>query len=1062
MRRSVGKFLMVGVLLPLCGLTQAVTAVTQSSSTTQTSSMAQTGNAIANLTEDPLASISTTNSSEKTVSSGSTVESENSENSEQKTDTTSSTNDSSIKPQARATIAADGYSEATTSAELETLLADTTVTHIRLTAAIVFDRSVTINHDITIDFSGLEHDFGTNHILISEIPKAIEFQNFKGTAAHPGGILPSVDGNAIIQAFATDWLANKYHFTGELKFTGSFDLWNESKIGAVYAPRAVVTLDGVSGVIDVRPVETGINAGPGQAYVFRTYQLNVINNSYLTGPYLGKFYGYLGSGDETVSTNTDPWVRILSGSKVLLEYDRSDSVNDEGEAIDTLPDNVLFEVSGEGSEFSVNTSINITNDNNRGIIQMRGAGSRVVVSDGGKITINTKTTGGFRLQGDSSQINVSSGGVITVEQEYDDDQPGNNGMRFVGKGLSLTVDGAGSLIDINKKSGRSSAVRFENGTQKVNVTNGGTLKIKNVGDGNSYANRLNQGNQAVQFYDSSGWLETPGAAEFGVDGEKSNIDIRADSGATIDATGDIDLVFSASTKTYLVMVGKTGVDKTGIISGKNLTVTLDNPTYFDFQNRRVGNATDGVGGWVFQGNVGSSLEVSQSEIALWRKTGATFDNFDKDPDYFSDITDLSITGEDLGTFSYSSSADLTSEFTQTNAGMKSYNRISANNQIPIIDNLRVPTNADKKIYGHVVVPEGVDAVPRDAWNDEVSVTLRLTYADTTKSPVDFTATTKGQTSVEGVGLNPWGEGEQGGLFEITVPNDAYLEEGDTIQVISAHKVKGGQQVTELDTAKTTVDIVPPTPAEMATSIINIETRTLSGKGEPGATAMLMNGTQQIGSSVTVDPSGSFTIEIPRGSLQINDTLELFLNDNAGEATAKGVINKPVTNNDLGNTNPSPDTLVFHDATFEPAPIIRVEGGLFLAVPATIDFGTVKADGLQKELLGTTTEQLLIYDQRDVKNEWTLTVKETKPFTSVVTQAVLDDVLYFASATGDYQPLNQGDLSVVSGTNTSNDPVDYSEYLTDGKGFKVVLDQSKQLIGDYSAEITWTLADVPIN
>ncbi len=123
----------------------------------------------------------------------------------------------------------------------------------------------------------------------------------------------------------------------------------------------------------------------------------------------------------------------------------------------------------QGSEFSVNTKINITNDNNRGIIQMRGSGSRVAVSNDGKITINTATTGGFRLQGDSSQIHVSSGGQISVKMAGDGDQPGNNGMRFVGKGLSLIVEGAGSVIDIDKQSGRSSAVRFENGTQKLTV-----------------------------------------------------------------------------------------------------------------------------------------------------------------------------------------------------------------------------------------------------------------------------------------------------------------------------------------------------------------------------------------------------------------------------------------------------------------------------------------------------------------------------------------------------------------------------------------------------------------
>ena len=316
---------------------------------------------------------------------------------------------------------------------------------------------------------------------------------------------------------------------------------------------------GVSGVLDVQPVKEGLNAAPGKAYFCRSYQLNVINGSQLYGPYLGKFYGFLDSGDETGSGKTAPGIHILSGSKVSLDYDRADGVSDEGEAVDTLPGNVMFEVSGSGSEFSVNTKINITNDNNRGIIQMRGSGSKVTVSNGGKITINTATTGGFRLQGDSSQIHVSSGGQISVKMAGDDDQPGNNGMRFVGKGLSLIVEGAGSVIDIDKQSGRSSAVRFENGTQKLTVTNGGSLRVRNTGDGKSYVNRLNQGNQAIQFYDASGFLESPGSADFTVTGEKSNIDIRADSGATVDTTGDIDLNFTAGEKTYLVMVGKTGI-----------------------------------------------------------------------------------------------------------------------------------------------------------------------------------------------------------------------------------------------------------------------------------------------------------------------------------------------------------------------------------------------------------------------------------------------------------------------------------------------------------------------
>ena len=64
-------------------------------------------------------------------------------------------------------------------------------------------------------------------------------------------------------------------------------MYDGSKLGLIYAPRATVTLDGVSGVLDVQPVKEGLNAAPGKAYFCRSYQLNVINGSQLYGPYLG-------------------------------------------------------------------------------------------------------------------------------------------------------------------------------------------------------------------------------------------------------------------------------------------------------------------------------------------------------------------------------------------------------------------------------------------------------------------------------------------------------------------------------------------------------------------------------------------------------------------------------------------------------------------------------------------------------------------------------------------------------------------------------------------------------
>ena len=77
--------------------------------------------------------------------------------------------------------------------------------------------------------------------------------------------------------------------------------------------------------------------------------------------------------------------------------------------------------------------------------------------------------------------------------------------------------------------------------------------------------------------------------------------------------------------------------------------------------------------------------------------------------------------------------------------------------------------------------------------------------------------------------------------------------------------------------------------------------------------------------------------LPRKSTFAGDVLEIVLNDQAGEAAAKGVQNKPSTNDEIGNHNPSDTPVVYHDAPpFAPATKIVVEGGLsFLALPNSI-------------------------------------------------------------------------------------------------------------------------------
>ncbi|MDO8020089.1 hypothetical protein EXW90_29975, partial [Klebsiella pneumoniae] len=174
-----------------------------------------------------------------------------------------------------------------------------------------------------------------------------------------------------------------------------------------------------------------------------------------------------------------------------------------------------------------------------------------------------------------------------------------------------------------------------------------------------------------------------------------------------------------------------------------------------------------------------------------------------------------------------------------------------------------------------------------------------------------------------------------------VPNDERLKTEDQVQVVAAKKVRGGQEVTELDSAKTTVDVIPPEPANLSTTLINAASRTITGTGEAGALVSLKKN-QAVLSETTIDDTGEFVLSIPENQLFAGDVLEIVLNDQAGEATAKGVQNKPSTNDEIGNHNPSDTPVVYHDAPpFAPATKIVVEGGLSFLAPSKLDFGQIK-------------------------------------------------------------------------------------------------------------------------
>lgn len=995
----------------------------------------------------------TESSTSVTSSDEDTSEMDTSNVNESTFESTTHSEESIIKARA---LTSDGYYEVSTLSDLKNAISGTDYSKIRVITNMNITSDIEIKKNVVIDWGGYEHNFNTSHIYVNEIPNTIEFQNFDATASHPGGITASIDTNAIIRCFMTDILSTKYFFKGEFKFTGSLNLFNASKLGLIYAPRATVNLDGVKGSIDLQPVTGQLNSDPGKAYFIRSYRLNVINGSTLNGVYLGKFYGNLNSSDEQFSGNTSPGLSISENSNITTNYDRTDHVNSEGQVVDLSIPNATFSINGSNSSFKANTGIKVDKDDYRGIIRLDGENSVIEVINGAQLSVTTETTAGIKLGGKNTSLNIQSGGKLTILQTGDDDIDTNNCIRFLSSGSEFVVDGSGSRVEITKNDGASSAVRFESGNQSVEVNNGGCFSVKNYGNGVSVNNGVSMSNSAVQFYGGTG------SAAFTVQGEQSSISLEADSGAAIDALG-MDLTFSADEKTYLEATGKTISTNqvNGIIAAANLTVDINSPAFFDFVNTQT-SGNSGVSIFQIQNDISFSLQ--NSGISLWRKENFKSDNISKSPYFYSLISNFKMLNMEI---LISGNEELTNEISAFKpdgyTGIRGYNRISANNQQPIIDSLRTPTDADNKIYGHASVPEGLDGSIRDAWENEVEVKIRVTYADSAKDPKEFVATTKGTTfNGDGSALNPWGEGAEGGLFEVVLPEEELLSKGDVTEIMSAKKIGLTENIQQLPDKKVVIDVTPPSTAVVNSTSVNTKTKVLNGTGEPNTKALLyLDG--EVLSQTEVDEEGVFELTIPENSLAIGDKLYLVLNDGTGDISDQGLVVIPETNNAVGNQNPFENNVEYHDATFNKGLILSVDGTLSLIAPDKISFEKVIITGLTQEKLGSIelNQRLEIEDNRGAKHPWGLSVSLTKPFTDTENKNVkLEDVLYFTSDGINYDLVNEQAVNVITNNKQDESVTDYTNLLDGGKAFKLVLDKKNQIVGEFSAELTWTLEDVP--
>lgn len=285
--------------------------------------------------------------------------------------------------------------------------------------------------------------------------------------------------------------------------------------------------------------------------------------------------------------------------------------------------------------------------------------------------------------------------------------------------------------------------------------------------------------------------------------------------------------------------------------------------------------------------------------------------------------DFTFSGANFNILGSTSNPDILNTDIFGTTGLTAYSRMSSNNaRWAIADELRVPTNADKKIYGHVSIPVGLEE-SRSAWEEEATVVVEVRRAD--GSTKDYGAKTEGHSNDE-PGISIYGEEPRSGLFEVVL--DDTLEKGDTVRIkevslTSGELSQGYENIILTDTLEV-FPVLPPTPAEFSSTVIAEDSSSVQGytQNKEVTVTATHNGEAFDTEDVLIDTEGNFSIDLSTLALEENDEIQVFLRDKEGSAALANVVNPPKTNNEQGNINPA-TALSFHDATFDAATTLIV-------------------------------------------------------------------------------------------------------------------------------------------
>lgn len=532
----------------------------------------------------------------------------------------------------------------------------------------------------------------------------------------------------------------------------------------------------------------------------------------------------------------------------------------------------------------------------------------LMVSESAVLEVESVSSSAINITSLGFTFEVQSNGKLITSSQYADGDHAT--IRFLYYGLVTFHVTEGGSVDIFKSGGSAPLIRIPSGGNSFEISEGGSVDLYNPGNGVAHDGDAAGGNQGIYY--ARGVNDNGTENNFSIIGVDSKFKCVAKSGPGI----DMHTYFQSNIyveQGYFQVDGNTRTPNGGVFRSGKLTVQLNDPVFFDFRNDRID------GGNLFYVDNTSTLTATNSDLAVW-KNGS---NLCGDPDLNFPTLDFTFSGFDFDTLISTNKPEVLNEETFGVNGLTDYSRVSSNNaRWAIADDLRVPTNADRKIHGRVSLPVGLDGT-RPAWDDEAKVTVEIKTPDGKTERI--TAKTVGH-SEENPGISIYGEEAQGGIFEISLA--APLEAGSTIRIVEVVLTSGelteGAEHQILTSAVTVFPIIPPTPAVFSAYFLPEATTEIHGYTEDRQVELSAthNGEWLNTDTVVIDETGRFTIDVSDRQLNTGDEIQVFLKDYAGSAKAAGVKQPPSTNDEQGNQNP-PSELSFRDAVFPAATTLKI-------------------------------------------------------------------------------------------------------------------------------------------